>query len=74
MDELLMAGESYHLVGAIGLGSRAWPLQYVAYFKDRTRWYEYENDQRRAVKRSVVQRMCAFVLFYKKNADTFDER
>ena len=64
----------YRLEGAIGLGSRTWPLQFTAFLKEKHKWYHFENDIKKAIKKSTLHKMCAFVLFYRRNVDSFIDR
>ena len=69
-----MGRDGYHLAGAVGLGPRAWPLQYMAFLKEKTKWYQFENDSKKQIKKSTLDRICAFVLFYRKNSESFLDR
>ncbi len=65
-------GCNYYLEGGVGLADGCM-LQYVGYLRGSNRWWEYEGESVRHVKKATVQRMLALVLVYHRSGSEIQE-
>ena len=64
VDEMVLNGDSYQLMGAIALEYTTLRYHYSVYLRDKGRWLMYEGDTVKIVKKTTLQRICALTLVY----------
>ena len=63
---MIFYGECYQLVAATSIEGSQVDAKFITYLRDKNHWLEYNGEHVKMVKKSVVQKICALLLQYKR--------